>query len=136
MALDPISAVLNIGESLIDKLIPDKTAAAAAKASLLTMQTQGELAQIQGQLEVDKVEAASNSTFVAGWRPFIGWICGLGLGYQFLARPFLQLGVDLGGSHAVVQSLDLGTLMTLLFGILGLGAMRTVDKINGVGNGH
>lgn len=136
MAFDAITSILNIGSTLIERLIPDKSAQEAAKSALLQMQVQGELAQIQGQLEVDKTEAGSQSIFVAGWRPFIGWICGCGLGYQFLVRPLFQFVADLLGSHAQLQSLDLGTLMTLLFGMLGLGAMRTVDKINGAQSGH
>ena len=136
MAFDPITAVLDVGKSLIDRLIPDKAANDAAKAALLQMQVSGELAQIQGQLEVDKTEAASQSMFVAGWRPYIGWICGTGLGYQFIGRPLFQATTDLFGSHIAWQSLDLGTLMTLLFGMLGMGAMRSYDKSQGTGNGH
>ena len=136
MAFDPITAVLDVGKSLIDRLIPDKAANDAAKAALLQMQVSGELAQIQGQLEVDKTEAASQSMFVAGWRPYIGWICGTGLGYQFIGRPLFQATTDLFGSHIAWQSLDLGTLMTLLFGMLGMGAMRSFDKTQGAANGH
>jgi len=114
----------------------DKVANDAAKAELMRMSVAGELQQITGQIEVDKVEAASNSMFVAGWRPYIGWVCGTGLAYQFLFRPLAQMVVDIAGWHAALQALDLGTLMTLLTGMLGMAAARTVDKINGVGNGH
>ena len=90
MAFDPISAVLEIGGKLIDKLIPDPVAKAQAQLELVKLQQSGELAVLTadtqlatGQLEVNKIEAASSNIFVSGWRPFIGWICGVGLGTQF-----------------------------------------------------
>ena len=82
MAFDPISAALDIGGKLIDRLWPDPTQAAAAKLELLKLQQSGELQQITGQLEINKVEAANPSVFVSGWRPFIGWVCGTALAYQ------------------------------------------------------
>ena len=126
MSLDPVSAVLDIGTKVIERLWPDPTAAAAAKLELLKLQQSGELAQITGQLEINKTEAANPSVFVSGWRPFIGWICGIGLAYQFLIYPILIAFVP----HIV--QLDMGTLITLLGGLLGLGTLRTVEKLNGV----
>lgn len=126
MALDPITAALDIGGKLIDRLWPDPGQAAQAKLELVKLQQSGELAQITGQLEINKVEAASASVFVSGWRPFIGWICGVGLGYQFLIYPILV------GFVPQIRELDLGTLITLLGGLLGLGTLRTVEKLNGV----
>ena len=76
MALDPISAVLDIGGKLIDRLWPDPLQAANAKLELLKMQQNGDLAQMVAQTDINKVEAASSSLFIAGWRPFIGWGCG------------------------------------------------------------
>lgn len=136
MAFDPITAALDLGGKVLDRILPDKAANDAAKATLLTMQLSGELAQIQGQIDVDKIEAANQSMFVAGWRPFIGWICGTGLGYQFLFRPLAQMVIDLCHGHAQMQSLDLGTLMTLLTGMLGMAAARSFDKTQGTSNGH
>jgi hypothetical protein len=126
MNLDPLSAALGIGNKVIDRLWPDPAVANAAKLELLKLQQSGELAQITGQLEINKVEAANPSVFVSGWRPFIGWICGTGLGYQFLVYPIL-----VAFEPKIVQ-LDMGTLITLLGGLLGLGTMRTVEKLNGV----
>lgn len=91
-------------------------------------------AQVQGQIEVNKQEASNPKIFVAGWRPFIGWICGIGLGVQFIVNPLFTWGSELATkTHTAIPfpSLDLGTLMTLLFGMLGLGAMRTYEKTNG-----
>ena len=76
MALDPISAALDIGGKLIDRLWPDPTQAAAAKLELLKMQQEGDLAVMVAQTDINKIEAGSSSLFVAGWRPFVGWVCG------------------------------------------------------------
>jgi hypothetical protein len=138
MSLDPISAALDLGGKLIDRLIPDPAQKQAAALELLKLQQSGELAQLtadtdlaKGQLGVNQAEAANPNLFVSGWRPFIGWICGAGLGYAFLVRPIAgPLAQKYLG--APMDALDMGTLGTLLFGMLGLGGMRTVEKINGV----
>jgi hypothetical protein len=84
------------------------------------------------QVEVNKVEAASPSMFVAGWRPFAGWVCGAGLAYQFLVRPILPwLVTSLGGSAPEMPSVDNDALMTLLLGMLGLGTLRTAERLRG-----
>ena len=124
-SFDPVTAALDIGGKLIDRLWPDPTQRDAAKLELLKLQQSGELAGITGQVEINKIEAASASVFVSGWRPFIGWICGAGLGYQFLVYPILVAFVP-----KIVQ-LDMGTLLTLLVGMLGLGAYRTTEKLRG-----
>ena len=124
-SFDPVTAALDIGGKLIDRLWPDPAQRDAAKLELLKLQQSGELAGITGQVEINKIEAASASVFVSGWRPFIGWICGAGLGYQFLVYPILVAFVP-----KIVQ-LDMGTLLTLLAGMLGLGALRTTEKLQG-----
>jgi hypothetical protein len=136
MALDPVTAILNVGNSLIDRLLPDKQANDKAKADLLTMQVAGEFAQIQGQLEVDKIEAANTSIFVAGWRPFIGWVCGVAIAEDMIFRPLLQQVSALFNHPIVLSPLDMGTLISLLMGMLGFGAMRSFDKKVGTDNGH
>lgn len=135
--LDGVAKVIGV---LKGKNSPE---ALAAAAQLEQMQNQFssefQLAQIQqvtAQIEVDKTEAASSSTFVAGWRPFIGWICGIGLGYQFIGRPIFQAITDMAGKHVAWQALDIGTLLTLLGGMLGFGAMRSYDKSQGTANGQ
>lgn len=124
--MDPITATLNIGGKLIDRLFPDPSKADAARLELMKLQQSGELAQISGQLEINKVEAANTSVFVSGWRPYIGWVCGTGLVYQFLFYP-----VAVSFLPKIVQ-LDMGTLLSLLAGMLGLSGMRTAEKIQGV----
>lgn len=138
MSFDPISAVFDLGGKLIDRLIPDPAQKQAAALELLKLQQSGELARLtaetdlaKGQLGVNLAEASNPNLFVSGWRPFIGWICGSGLGYAFLIRPIASPWAQkyLG---APMEALDMSTLGTLLFGMLGLGGMRTVEKINGV----
>lgn len=126
MALDPVTALLDIGGKVIDRVWPDPAQAAQARLELIKLQQSGELTQIAGQLEINKAEAQNPNWFVSGWRPYIGWICGTGLGYQFLVYPILVAFIP-----NIVQ-LDMGTLLTLLGGLLGLGAMRTAEKLNGV----
>ena len=136
MAIDPVTAILNVGNSLIDRLIPDKAANDKAKADLLQMQIAGELAQIQGQIDTNKAEAANVNMFVAGWRPAVGWVCALALGWDTIIRPTISWGAALFNHPLNLQPLDLSTLLPLLLGMLGLGAARTVEKLNGVNAGH
>lgn len=131
MSLDPISAVLDIGSKVIDRMWPDPAQAAQAKLELFKLQQSGELSEITGQLEINKIEAGNPSLFVSGWRPFVGWVCGVGLVYSFIGQPILAWGSNY--YHiALPPSLDTGTLLTTLGGLLGLGGLRTVEKINGV----
>ena len=119
MALDPLTAVSDLASTVINKIWPDKSE--AEKQQLIAAVT-----LVQGQIETNKEEAKNPNIFVSGWRPYIGWICGTGLGYQFLIYPILIAFIP-----KIVQ-LDMGTLLTLLLGMLGLGGLRTVEKIKGV----
>lgn len=134
--LAPLTTVLNIGSTLIDRLVPDKNAAASLKGEMLQLGLQGELNSAIAQVQVNAVEAASPSWFVAGWRPAVGWVCVTGLGYQFLLCPLFTFFAGIAGSKVVAPSLDIASLMALLTGILGLGIARTVEKINGVSDVH
>jgi hypothetical protein len=93
-------------------------------------------AQIQGQLDTNKAEASNTNWFVSSWRPSVGWCCSLGLFTQFIIAPFATWAANLAGHPIVFPTLDMGTLMTLLLGMLGLGGMRSYEKINGVNAGH
>jgi len=132
MSLDPVTAVLTVGGKLIDRLWPDPTVATVAKLELIKLQQSGELSAIAGQLEINKIEAANPSIFVSGWRPLIGWICGVALLYSFLGQPLLSWA-SLNFGYQQPPNLDMGTLITLLAGMLGLSGLRTAEKINGVG---
>ena len=128
----PIAALLEFGTKLIDKFFPDPTQAAKAKADLLQMQVQGELQQMASQLEINKVEAANTSVFVSGWRPAIGWVCAVALFYQYLVRP-LAIWFLLSINHPIpnLPGLD-DNLWQLMMGMLGLGGLRTYEKVAGV----
>ena len=94
--------------------------------------TKAALAAQSAQIEVNKQEAASASIFIAGWRPFIGWVCGCALVIQYIASPMLPwLAAVIGFSVPAIPSLDDG-LWQLLTGLLGLGGMRTFEKMKGV----
>lgn len=88
---------------------------------------------VQGQLEINKQEAAHPSIFVSGWRPGIGWICGISLGWNYILQPIVSWiafasGIDIGNA----PQLDTGELTTILLGMLGLGGLRTYEKRLGV----
>ena len=139
MALDPLTAILNISGTIIDRLIPDKTQAAAAKAELLEMQLKGELDAQIAQAQIDTAEASNQNIFVAGWRPFVGWACGAAFVYAFIVQPTAQaVAVFRHSSFDVskLPQLNLDQMLPVLLGMLGLGAMRSFDKTQGTGNGH
>lgn len=127
----PILDVLGIGTKLIDKLIPDPKAKAEALQKLAEMEQTGDLAVIAGQNKINEIEAASSNVFVAGWRPFIGWVCGSALAFQLVIRPLFMWGAELAGRPVALPLMETELLTTLLVGMLGLGGMRTVEKLNG-----
>ena len=125
---------------IIDKIIPDPAAKAAAQLQILQMQQNGEFKELEAsvalakqQNDINAIEAASPDPFKANWRPSVGWVCVAGLLYQFLVMPILPwLIVTFGGHAPALPAIDNSTLMTLLLGLLGLGGMRTLEKIKGV----
>ncbi len=134
-----LGGLFDLAGKVFDKLFPNPAQANEAKLKLFEMQQKGELAVLEaetklamGQIEINKVEAASDSFFKSGWRPAVGWTCVFGLSYQFVFHPFAVFFLHLAEVRAVLPTLDLNTLMTLLFGLLGLGAYRTVEKVKGV----
>ena len=114
--------------NVIDKFVEtddEKRAAEIIKAKMMMMPS---LAQV----EINKVEAGHRSIFVAGWRPFIGWVCGFALAYNFVVRDLIAwVIVNTGAEASLPPDLAMGELMTVLLGMLGLGAFRTVEKFGG-----
>ena len=129
MALDPVSALLDIGGKVLDRVFPDPAQQAAARLELLKLQQSGELTQIAGQMDINKAEAANPSVFVSGWRPAIGWICGAGFAVQFVIGPLAEWGSALANHPVKFPQMDTGTMMPLLLGMLGLGGLRTAEKL-------
>lgn len=124
MALDPITAGENLVSTVINKIWPDKSAAEAAQLAAA-------VSIVQGQLQVNAAEAANPNPFTSGWRPFIGWVCGSGFAIQFIVGPLATWGSALYGRPVIFPQLDIGTMMPLLFGMLGLGTLRTAEKLQG-----
>lgn len=130
--------MLNLGSlvgpvtGLLDKFIEDKDVKNKLAHDLSTMAERHAQELAKGQLEVNKTEAAHKSLFVAGWRPAVGWTCCLGMASNFLVIPIANFALALTGSAIVVPLLDTGEMMPVLMGMLGLGAMRTYEKKQGV----
>jgi len=115
------------------RFIPDKNKRAEAKEQMETQMLVAMTSLVQGQLAINAKEAEHGSIFVAGWRPGIGWICGLALGWNFIFQPIanwvaFMVGADLTG----MPTLDTNQLTTILLGMLGLGGLRTYEKRLGV----
>lgn len=123
---------------IIDKVFPDPNQKAQAQLALIQAQQAGEFKELEAQLQLAKgqtdtnlAEAANPKLFISGWRPAVGWVCVIGLTYTFLLQPLLSWYSAIG-KFPVPPVLDTGTLMTLLAGMLGLGVMRTTEKMSGV----
>lgn len=141
MTIDPISAIFDLGKTAIEKIWPDANKRIEELRKLEELRQQGNIAELNAhvqlmlaQINVNLEQAKSKSLFVAGSRPFILWVCGIGLAFQFIMHPgliwvwsFMDMGKELPPAP-----LDMNTLLPLLGGLLGLGAMRSYDKKNGV----
>tara|TARA_R110000796_G_scaffold86479_2_gene187108 strand:- start:24 stop:422 length:399 start_codon:yes stop_codon:yes gene_type:complete len=117
---------------LLDKFIEDKDTKNALAHEISTMAERHAQELAKNQLEVNKVEAASASLFVAGWRPAVGWVCVLGMASNFVLIPIVNFILALAGSAITVPLIDTSTMMPVLLGMLGLGAMRSAEKIKKV----
>lgn len=123
-----IGSIADLVGKAIDKIFPDKTEAEKIKFQLSTQEAQLEFQLVLGQLQTNAEEAKSLSTFVAGWRPFIGWVCGAGFAWEYVVGPFLVWTLEVFGTVTTLPSLDASELMTILLGMLGLAGMRSYDK--------
>lgn len=126
MSLDPLTAGLDFVGKLLDKLFPDPAARAQAQIQLLQMQQSGELAQIA----VNQEEAKNERIFVSGWRPFIGWVCGVAFAYHYVVEPFAMFLITCYRGACVQPEFNMQELTTVLMGMLGLGSLRTVEKMS------
>jgi hypothetical protein len=122
-----IKSIAGLFSTALEKWIPDANLREQAAMEL----AQQASVQIMAQVELNKTEAASPSLFISGWRPATGWVCVGGLVYQVMVRPIVQSCINVWTPTYTMVPLEIETLMTLLFGMLGLGAYRTVEKWNG-----
>lgn len=134
LLIGPVSALL---DTVLKRVLPPEKMSegerAKLQAEILLELSKQDWQTIQGQLEVNKEEAKHASIFVAGWRPFCGWIGGLGLAYHFIVQPSLVFLITMFAWQVPpLPTFDLSTLTTILFGMLGLGTMRTVEKFAGI----
>ena len=139
MDVTGIGSILDFGGKLIDRLWPDPAQRDAAKLELFKLQQSGELQVMQaevgialGQLKVNEAEATNTNVFVSGWRPFIGWTCGLAYCFKFFIGPMTAFAFTAAGHPMVMPELDFSEMAPLLFGMLGIGAMRSYEKVKGV----
>ena len=113
---------------LLDKFIEDKDQKAMLAHKIATMSEEHHQHLMKAQIEVNKVEASNSNLFVSGWRPFIGWTCGLGMFGNFITIPFANFVLALLEINIVIPLVPLETMMPVLMGMLGLGAMRSYEK--------
>ena len=128
-----LTALIGPVTSLLDKFIEDKDQKAKLAHELSTMAEKHAQELAKGQLEINKAEAGHKSIFVAGWRPFIGWTCGVALAWHFVIAPFIMFfSAYFGLDMPALPDFEMGSLLTVLMGMLGLGGLRTFEKYKGI----
>lgn len=134
-----LTALIPMLGNVFDRLFPDPAAAADAKVKVMEMAQRGELAYLDadlkmatGQMEVNKAEAQHQSIFVAGWRPAIGWVCAAAFAFKFVVGPTAAVLMAVAGHPIVLPEFDFSEMSTILLGMLGLGTLRTVEKVKKV----
>lgn len=136
MSANLLAGLLGTGKLLIERIWPDPVRRSEEMLKLEALHQKGDLAALdaevkilQGQAQINLVEAQSKSLFIAGWRPFIGWVGGGALAYQFILHPLLiWVWVLLEMPHAPPPAMDMGPLFPMITAMLGIGAMRSYDK--------
>ena len=118
---------------LLDKFIEDKDQKAALAHEIATMGEKHAQEAMLAQLEINKAEAASGSLFKGGWRPFVGWTCGIAFAYHFVFQPLLIfIFAYIGLETPDLPQFDVGTLLPVLGGMLGIGGLRSYEKTKGL----
>ena len=127
-----LPSLLPVVGDVLDRFFPNKEERAKAEREIEAKLT-AHLASIDlAQLEVNKQEASHRSLLVAGWRPFVGWTCGLALFYTYLVQPMARFGLAQTGHLIQLPPVDLSAMMPVLLGMLGLGGLRSFEKYKGV----
>lgn len=133
-----VTFLFGIAKSLIERIWPDPQAQAVELRKLEELRQKGDLAELQayvtllqGQLEINKTEAQHASIFVAGWRPWVGWVGGFSLAYAGIFEPLLRFIATMAGYTGEFPQIDTAMTIQVLMGMLGIGAMRSFDKRQG-----
>ena len=128
-----IQALIGPVAGLLDKFIEDKDQKNALAHEIATLSTRQAHEAAMGQIEINKAEAQHRSIFVAGWRPFLGWGLAFAMIWHFVLAPMIIFGFAYSGMVAPdLPTFDMDSLMTVLLGMLGLGGLRTVEKVKGL----
>jgi hypothetical protein len=134
-----LGSLFDLISKALDKIFPDQNAASAAKLEMFKLQQAGAFREMEQQFELAKKqidvnveEAKSSSLFVSGWRPAIGWVCVAAYAFNYLVLPLANFAAHAAQIKADIVALDTGELTTLLFGMLGIGTLRTYEKLKGV----
>lgn len=128
-----IDAVATLADSVVKRVWPDATEVEKAKLTQLNQEMQNESALLSGQIETNKLEAQNDSVYVSGWRPFVGWVCGIALAYAALIEPMARFIAVVGfGYEGNFPVLDTEITLQILLGLLGLAGMRSFEKRAGV----
>ena len=128
-----IQALIGPVTGLLDKFIEDKDQKNKLAHELATMADQHAQQALLAQLEINKAEAASGSLFKGGWRPAVGWVCAIAFAYHFILKDLIIFGATFAGVDLhEMPEFDMGTLLTVLGGMLGIGSLRTYEKQKGL----
>lgn len=136
-AVSFLSSKLGVDPAVVEQTVAGMTPADLVRMKELDNQFALEMAKVGislniAQMDVNKTEAANSSVFVAGWRPFVGWVCGLGLAYVAILEPVARFVAKVGFAYnGAFPAIDTTLTMQVLLGMLGMGAMRSLDKKNG-----
>jgi len=120
-----VGGVSELIGTAINKIWPDKSEAEKQQLAAAVM-------VVQGQIDINKNEAGNPSVFVSGWRPFIGWVCGTACAWNWIGLPIAKVIIVILGYKLDLSPANLNEMMPVLLGMLGLGGLRTLEKINGV----
>jgi hypothetical protein len=139
MSLDPLTAVMNVGKELIERIWPDPNQRAEQLFKLEELKQHGDIDRLNahvnlmlGQLKVNAKEAEHKSLFVSGWRPAVGWVCVAILAFNYIGVYCLELAAQFFDGVLVPVPMDMSELYPVMLGMLGIGGMRSHDKKHNV----
>lgn len=137
--MNPLTSIFELVNTVISRVFPDKSKAQEIQLELAKMQLSGELSQLEkesaeriAQMEINKEEAKSENVFISGWRPFIGWACGVAYVFAYIVAPYIINPILVAYGHTALPQVDFSDMIAVLLGMLGLGGMRTYEKRKGI----